>query len=118
MLLAEEGTLVSMVLLLGQLAVGLTSGALGVAIVYEHPDLLLGVPYAQAMVFMCCALVGWGVSQSMFSVVEATNAAVFICYVENPHALHEDHEKAYHKLHKAWLRMGKQEVKHDHVENA
>ena len=35
---------------------------------------------------------------------------VFISYVENPHALHNDHPDEYKKLHKAWLEMGREEV--------
>jgi hypothetical protein len=41
---------------------------------------------------------------------------VFISYIENPHALHNDHPDAYKKLHKAWLEMGRTEVTHDYAE--
>jgi hypothetical protein len=33
----------------------------------------------------------------MFAVVSAANATVFISYIENPHALHNDHPKEYAK---------------------
>ena len=104
-----------MVLLLGQVAIGLTTGSIGASIVDKNPELVEGVSYAVVMAFLVCGIVGWGIAQTIFSVVETANAAAFICYIENPHALHIDHREAYQRLHRAWIKMGREEVKHDYA---
>jgi len=116
LLLLEEGTLVEMVLHLGAGTVALCTGAVGCFVAYAQPSLVQGVPLAMFTTFTTCAIVGHGVAGIMFGVIEAANATVFISYVENPHALHNDHPAEYKKLHKAWLEMGREEVKHDYAE--
>jgi len=113
LLLAEEGTLVELVLLLGTGVVALVTGASGALTVHRNPELVEGIYYPVTTTMLCCTIIGHGIAQTMFGVLEAANATVFVCYVENPHALHNDHPKAYLKLHKAWLSMGKTEREHD-----
>jgi len=116
MLLVEEGTLVESVLMLGTAAVALSTGAIGALVVSQHKDAyaaVTGYPVSGAMTI--CTLVGYGIAHTIFGVVEAANATVFISYVENPHALHRDHPKAYAKLHKAWVDMGREERVHDYA---
>ena len=44
------------------------------------------------------ALCGSAGEQVAFGVIETANATVLICYIENPHALHDDHPESYEKL--------------------
>ena len=116
LLLAEEGSLVAAVLNLGSAMVALSTAAAGALMAYRNPSLVAGVPYPITSAFVTCTVIGHGIASTMFSVVEAANATVFISYVENPHALHNDHPAEYAKLHHAWLAMGREEVKHDVAE--
>lgn len=116
MLLAEEGSLIEMVLMLGTAVVALVSGATGALVAYNNPELVTGVPYPITSTMITCTIVGHGIAHTMFAVVSAANATVFISYIENPHALHNDHPKEYAKLHAAWIGMGRKEVEHDWAE--
>jgi hypothetical protein len=62
MLLAEEGSLIEMVLMLGTAVVALVSGATGALVAYNNPELVTGVPYPITSTMITCTIVGHGIA--------------------------------------------------------
>ena len=48
-------------------------------------------PYARGIVGTVCFFIGFGISIVMNGVIDAANKAVFILFLENPHALEHTH---------------------------
>merc|ERR1711998_126580 len=70
-------------------------------------------PYAQGVVGTICFFLGFFVACIMNGIIDAANKAVFILYLENPHALENTHPDAHTKLTQAWKMIGHSERAED-----
>mmetsp|Transcript_3008 Transcript_3008/g.4968 ORF Transcript_3008/g.4968 Transcript_3008/m.4968 type:complete len:509 (-) Transcript_3008:203-1729(-) len=115
-LLLEMDGLVELVLAMGSVVVALITGAAGALIAEKGPDSWTdGVSDATLICGTIGAIMGFGVCQTCMSVVESANNSVLISWMENPHALEQNHPDEYHGLHETWRKLKRTEVSVDYA---
>ena len=111
----QNDLIVEYVLLFGSVVVGMLTCGVGLMAVINGPARwTLGLhPYARGIVGTVCFFIGFGISIVMNGVIDAANKAVFILFLENPHALEHTHPEHHDRLLKAWKMIGHAERAED-----
>lgn len=111
---AGNDAMVSVVLSLANIAMGMTAAAFGVLLILWGPESWSeGIPNAHVLAGLCCFLLGHSISSMYMAGIKAANKTIFICWIENPHALEATHTKAHDLLHSKSEAIGIKEPEHD-----
>lgn len=91
--------IVGLVIYLGKGAIALCLMCVGVLVALNGPDTWTkGIPHAELFIGVICLLVGYAMGSIAMNILDGTYKAVFICYIENPHALEASHPDEYEQI--------------------
>eukprot|EP00617_Octactis_speculum_P008543 CAMPEP_0185795648 /NCGR_PEP_ID=MMETSP1174-20130828/160658_1 /TAXON_ID=35687 /ORGANISM="Dictyocha speculum, Strain CCMP1381" /LENGTH=315 /DNA_ID=CAMNT_0028490949 /DNA_START=573 /DNA_END=1520 /DNA_ORIENTATION=+ len=115
LLLLQMDALVELVLAMGSVVVGLTTGAFAALLAEKGPsEWVEGLKNATLIFAIIGSLMGFAVCQTCMSVIEAANASVLVIWMENPHAFEQNHPEEYTALHASWKKLKRTEVSVDY----
>ncbi|ETV75194.1 hypothetical protein, variant 1 [Aphanomyces astaci] len=108
-----QESLVSMVLCMGSLVVGATTGVVGVGYLYatmacsDAEGAALSPQECETfnvviMAFVACSSMGYAMCSVMCSTLDSIVATIFVCFAEDPVALHIANSEEYVQLVDAW----------------
>jgi hypothetical protein len=106
---ASNDAMVMIILGLANVAMGLFMAGVGLGLMIHNPNWVEGVETPERLVCGVCFVIGFGICSIFLASIKAANKAIFICWLENPHALERAKPEEHKKLKKKAEAIGLKE---------